>query len=408
MSRWFLNSLCVLLMLIGAGISLNAQPVKKMKPEKGDGILCGAERMSEYLPLLKGKRVALLINQASVAGDELLLDALLKEKVRVVKVFVPEHGFRGNADAGAHVASTKDKKTGLPIISLYGSNKKPKKEQLKDVDVLIYDLQDVGVRFYTYISTLEYVMESCAESNKQLIVLDRPNPNGHYVDGPVLEKEYRSFVGMQPIPVVYGMTAGEYAQMLKGEKWIANADKVKLKVITCENYDHTKKYQVSIPPSPNLKTMAAIYLYPSLCLFEGTVVSVGRGTDKPFQQWGHPAFEGKAKYSFTPVSTVGASKPMYEGKECFGELIAEADKEALRKNEDIFNIKWLIEAYQWYPDKEHFFNSNNFFDKLAGTGKLQQQIKSGMKHDDIRDTWIKDNEAFMKIRKKYLLYADFN
>ncbi len=408
MGRWFLNSLRVFLLVIGTGIGLNAQPIARIKPEKGEGIQVGAERMDEYLSLLKGKRVALLINQTSVVGEDLLLDALLREKVMVVKVFVPEHGFRGNADAGAHVASTKDKKTGLPIISLYGSNKKPKKEQLKDIDVLIYDLQDVGVRFYTYISTLEYVMEACAESNKQLIVLDRPNPNGHYVDGPVLEKEYRSFVGMQPVPVVYGMTVGEYAQMLKGEKWIANADKVKLKVIPCANYDHTKKYQISIPPSPNLKTMAAIYLYPSLCLFEGTVVSVGRGTDMPFQQWGNPLFKGKSKYSFTPESTVGASKPMYEGKECYGELVAQADNEALRKNEDIFNIKWLIQAYQWYPDKEAFFNSNNFFDKLAGTAKLQQQIKSGMKDDDIRDTWIKGNDAFMKIRKKYLLYADFN
>lgn len=332
---------------------------------------------------------------------------MLKEKVKVVKVFVPEHGFRGSADAGAHISNSKDKKTGLPIISLYGNNKKAKPEQLKDVDVVVYDLQDVGVRFYTYISTLEYMMEACAEGNKELMILDRPNPNGHYVDGPVLEKEYRSFVGMQPIPAVYGMTPGEYARMLKGEQWCKGTDKLKLTVIPCNNYDHTKKYQLPVPPSPNLKTMAAIYLYPSLCLFEGTVVSVGRGTDKPFQQWGHPEFEGKSKYSFTPRSTTGASKPLLEGKECFGKLVADTDKEALAQNEDIFNIKWLIQAYNWYPNKDEFFLSNNFVDKLAGTHKLQQQIKDGVKEDKIRYSWEKDIEAFKKIRKKYLLYKDF-
>ncbi len=407
MSRWFLNTSLVFLILICCQAQVYGQPVYKQKPEKGSSVVTGAERKSEYLPKLKGKRVALLINQTSVIDDELLLDAMLKEKVKVVKVFVPEHGFRGSADAGAHIGNSKDKKTGLPIISLYGNNKKPKPEQLKDVDVVIYDLQDVGVRFYTYISTLEYMMEACAESKKELMILDRPNPNGHYVDGPVLEKEFRSFVGMQPVPVVYGMTAGEYARMLKGEQWCKGADKLKLTVIPCNNYDHTKKYHLPVPPSPNLKTMPAIYLYPSLCLFEGTVVSVGRGTEMPFQQWGHPAFAGKAKYSFTPRSTTGASKPMLEGKECFGKLVAETDKEALIQNEDIFNIKWLIQAYNWYPNKEEFFNSNNFFDKLAGTKKLQQQIKDGVKEDKIRASWDKDVDAFRVIRKKYLLYKDF-
>lgn len=407
MSRWLLNSSLGVLLVICSFFNLSAQPVYKQKPEKGPSVVTGAERKSEYLPKLKGKRVALLINQTSVIDDQLLLDAMLKEQVKVVKVFVPEHGFRGSADAGAHVGNSKDKKTGLPIVSLYGNNKKPKPEQLKDVDVVVYDLQDVGVRFYTYISTLEYLMEACAENNKELVILDRPNPNGHYVDGPVLEKEFRSFVGMQPIPVVYGMTAGEYARMLKGEKWCKGTDKLKLTVIPCNNYDHTKKYILPVPPSPNLKTMAAIYLYPSLCLFEGTVVSVGRGTEMPFQQWGNPEFAGKTKYSFTPRSTTGASKPVLEGKECFGKLVAETDKEALNQNEDIFNIKWLIQAYNWYPNKDEFFNSNNFFDKLAGTKKLQQQIKDGVKEDKIRANWEKEVDAFQKIRKKYLLYKDF-
>lgn len=407
MSRWFLNSSLVFLMFICCQAKVCGQPVYRQKPEKGPSVMTGAERKQEYLPKLKGKRVALLINQTSVIDDELLLDAMLKEKVKVVKVFVPEHGFRGSADAGAHISNSKDKKTGLPIISLYGNNKKPKPEQLKDVDIVIYDLQDVGVRFYTYISSLEYMMEACAENNKELMILDRPNPNGHYVDGPVLEKEYRSFVGMQPVPIVYGMTAGEYAKMLKGEKWVKSADKLRLTIIGCNNYDHTKKYTLPVPPSPNLKTMAAIYLYPSLCLFEGTVVSVGRGTDMPFQQWGNPEFAGKSKYSFTPRSTTGASKPMYEGKECFGKLVAETEKEALMQNEDIFNIKWLIQAYNWYPNKDEFFNSNNFFDKLAGTKKLQQQIRDGVKEDKIRAGWEKEVDAFRKIRKKYLLYKDF-
>jgi uncharacterized protein YbbC (DUF1343 family) len=385
-----------------------AQPVSKaVRLTKKPAVITGAERTKQYLPKLKNKRVGILVNQTSIVGEEHLLDVLLKSKIKVIKVFTPEHGFRGSADAGEHVGNSKDKKTGLPIVSLYGDNKKPKKEQLKDIDILIYDLQDVGVRFYTYISSLEYAMEACAENGKELMVLDRPNPNGHYVDGPVLEKELRSFVGMQPIPVVYGMTAGEYAQMLKGEEWFKEADKLKLTVVPCDNYDHNTRFSLPVAPSPNLKNMAAIYLYPSLCLFEGTVISVGRGTDKPFQQWGHPDLKGKAKYSFTPQSTTGASKPLYEGKECFGELVADSDKEAMRKNEDIFNIKWLLRAYEWYPDKDKFFNSNSFFNKLAGTAELQKQIKAGMTENQIRDTWDKDIDAFLKIRKKYLLYDDF-
>ncbi|MBL7719913.1 MAG: DUF1343 domain-containing protein [Flavipsychrobacter sp.] len=396
-----------LLVLLLSGVPVQAQPVYKKKPEKNAAIVTGAERMEDYLPRLKGKRVALLVNQTSIVGEGHLLDALLERKVKVVKVFVPEHGFRGSADAGAHVGNSTDKKSGLPIISLYGETKRPRNEQLKDVDVFIYDLQDVGARFYTYISSLEYIMEACAATGKELMVLDRPNPNGHYVDGPVLDRQLRSFVGMQPVPVVYGMTAGEYARMLKGEQWVKGADKLKLTVIECAHYDHTRKYALPVAPSPNLKTMAAIYLYPSLCLFEGTAISVGRGTDRPFQQWGHPELSGEASHSFTPESTTGASKPMYEGKKCFGVLIAETDKGALEKNGDRFNLSWLIQAYQWFPDKNKFFNNNNFFEKLAGTTELRRQIQSGMSEEQIRATWQNDLAAFRKVRKKYLLYKDF-
>lgn len=360
----------------------------------------GAVSMAEYLPELSGKRVGLIINQTSLVGKVLLADTLQRRGVNLVKIFVPEHGFRGLADAGAHVKSGRDSATGLPIISLYGDNKKPKPEQLRDIDVLIYDLQDVGVRFYTYISTLEYAMEACAENGKQLIVLDRPNPNGYYVDGPVLETSLKSFVGMQPIPIVYGMTPGEYARMLRGERWFNKAESLNLKVIRCSNWDHRHRYSLPVPPSPNLRTDAAVTFYPSLCLFEGTVVSVGRGTDKPFEQWGHPNFKGKAAESFRPASVVGATKPPYEGQTCYGEVLD-------RKDEGVtsgLRLEWLIQAYQWYPEKDKFFNS--FFEKLAGTKELRQQIRKGMTEEQIRASWQPGLEAFKTIRKKYLLYQD--
>ncbi|RYY17319.1 MAG: DUF1343 domain-containing protein [Chitinophagaceae bacterium] len=370
-----------------------------------DQILPGASNMEAYLPLLRNKRVALLINQTSTIGRVHLLDTLIRSKINVVKVFVPEHGFRGTADAGAHIKSSIDKATGLPVISLYGDNKKPKKEQLEDVDVVIYDLQDVGARFYTYISSLEYLMEACAEQGKTLLVLDRPNPNGHYVDGPVLEESSRSFVGMQKIPVVYGMTAGEYAGMLAGEKWVGNAAKLSMTVIPCGNYDHSKRYSLPVAPSPNLRTMEAIYLYPSLCFFEGTVVSVGRGTPYPFQQWGHPQYKGIYQYAFTPRSGAGASKPVLEGQASYGMLIATNPDSAYALMADRLNLSWLIEAYKNYPDKQKFFN--NFFEKLAGTKKLKKQIEEGMTEAQIRKTWEQDLNAFKSVRKKYLLYPDF-
>jgi uncharacterized protein YbbC (DUF1343 family) len=402
MRYWLLFSLIVSLLSFPCSES-NGQGKNKKGDEKQ--ALPAADNTGAYLPVLKGRRVALVINQTARVGDQLLLDTLIKRKVNVVKVFVPEHGFRGTADAGAHIKSDVDDKTGIPIISLYGSNKEPKKEQLKDVDVVVYDLQDVGVRFYTYISTLEYLMNACAANGKELIVLDRPNPNGHYVDGPVLDKSEKSFVGMQSIPVVYGMTPGEYARMLVGEKWLKDGRKLKMKVIPCTNYDHTKRYYLPVPPSPNLKSTEAVYLYPSLCFFEGTVVSVGRGTDKPFQQWGHPAYSERTDYYFVPTSTTGASKPMYEGKKCYGKLLATNADDAYKIIDGQLQLKWLLLAYQWYPEKGKFFN--DFFSKLAGTKELRKQIEKGMGEGEIRTTWQKDLTAFKKIRKKYLLYKDF-
>lgn len=392
MKRWFLLSLVSVL------FSCSSFAFEK----KQKRVIPAAERMDVYLPVIKNKKIGLLVNQTARVGDQLLLDTLLKRGVNVVKVFVPEHGFRGNADAGAHVKSDTDPKTGLPVISLYGNQKKPSAQQLKDIDLVIYDLQDVGVRFYTYISSLQYMMEACAENNKELLILDRPNPNGHYVDGPVLEKSEKSFVGMQPIPVVYGMTAGEYAKMLVGEKWLQNPAKLNMQVVKCENYSHKTRYVLPVHPSPNLRNMASVYLYPSLCFFEGTVVSVGRGTEYPFQQWGHPAFKGKTDYFFIPQSVTGASNPPLKGRKCFGKLLASTPEEALKMTEGKLNLSWLIDAYRWYPEKEKFFN--DFFEKLAGTRTLKKQIISGMSEEEIRKTWEEDIMKFKEIRKKYLVY----
>lgn len=382
----------VLLLLIG---------VPKIQAQK---IIPGAESMQEYLPMLKGKRVALLINQTSKVGDKLLADTLLKRGVKLVKIFVPEHGFRGVGDAGAHIANGKDSATGLSIVSLYGKDKKPNKEQLRDVDVVVYDIQDVGVRFYTYISTLEYMMEACAESNKRLLILDRPNPNGHYVDGPVLDTAFRSFIGMQPVPVVYGMTPAEYARMLVGERWFKGANKLKMDVVTVKDYDHKSMYQLLVAPSPNLRSMDAIYLYPSVCLFEGTTLSVGRGTDKPFQQWGHPLLKGRFSDAFTPVSTVGASKPPFEGQTCYGRT---ATVEDVRTSSQSIQIGWLIDAYQKFPEGEKFWPSGKFITLLMGGDAIYNQLKQHKTEAEIRASWEPKLSAFKTKRKKYLLYKDF-
>jgi len=359
-------------------------------------IKTGADNYEKYLPILKDKKVGIVTNQTGILSDKThVVDFLLEKKIAVQTIFAPEHGFRGTADAGEHVVDGKDPKTGLPIISLYGDNKKPKPAQLSGLDVMIFDLQDVGARFYTYISSLHYVMEACAENNIPLIVFDRPNPNGSIVDGPLLEKEFTSFVGMHPIPLLHGMTIGEYAQMVNGEKWLKDGTQCKLTVIPCLDYKRTMPYSLLVKPSPNLPNDQSINLYASLCLFEGTNVSMGRGTEKQFQIYGSP-FLTNTSFSFTPKPNFGAKDPLYNGKECFGE-----DLTAYPKLNQL-ELKWLIKAYQNTSDKTKFFNG--FFTKLAGTKKLQEQIESGVSESEIRKTWQKDLEAFKKMRAKYLIY----
>ena len=359
-------------------------------------IKTGADNFEKYIPLLKDKKVGIVTNQTGLLSNKKhVVDFLLEKKINIQTIFAPEHGFRGTADAGEHVVDGKDSKTGLSIISLYGDNKKPKPEQLSGIDVMVFDLQDVGARFYTYISSLHYVMEACAENNVPLIILDRPNPNGGIVDGPLLEKEFTSFVGMHPIPLLHGMTIGEYAKMINGEKWLKNAAQCKLTVIPCVNYNRKMDYSLLAKPSPNLPNDQSINLYASLCLFEGTNVSMGRGTEKQFQIYGSP-YLTKTNFSFTPKPNFGAKDPVYNGVECFGEDLTTYPK--LKQLE----LKWLIKAYQNTSDKTKFFNP--FFTKLAGTKKLQQQIESGTSEENIRKSWVKDLEAFKKMRMKYLIY----
>jgi uncharacterized protein YbbC (DUF1343 family) len=375
-----------------------------------DDIKVGADRTEIYLPMLKGKSVGVVTNQSSTIKNTHLVDSLLSLGVNIKKVFCPEHGFRGIVDAGAKVKTYKDNKTGLPIISLYGKNKKPTPEYFKDIDIVVFDIQDVGVRFYTYISTLNYVMEACAENNKPLIVLDRPNPNGYYIDGPVLEDTYKSFLGMNNVPIVYGMTIGEYAQMLNGEGWLKAGEKCDLQVVNLDNYNHSDFYELPIRPSPNLPNMASVYLYPSLGLFEGTVVSVGRGTDLPFQIIGHPTLQKpnskgkKADYKFTPKPKTSAADPKYNGQTCYGYNLSEFGTEYLKNIKSIY-LFWLVGTYQNTPDKTTFFDEN--FNYHVGNATLQQQIKDGVSEEEIRKTWKSGIDKFKVIRKKYLLYKDF-
>ena len=408
---WVKNTLLFLLMMMSLKIysqskvksktSKNFKTIEVLKckdvaEKEMYKMLLGADNFRTYLPLLEDKKVGVVTNQTGVLSNKThLVDYLMEKKINLVKIFAPEHGFRGTADAGEHVVDGKDAKTGLPIISLYGDNKKPKPEQLKDLDILIFDLQDVGARFYTYISSLHYVMEACAENNVQLIVLDRPNPNGNIVDGPLLEPAFKSFVGMHEIPILHGMTIGEYAKMINGEKWLNNKVICNLKIIPCLNYNRNMAYSLPVKPSPNLPNDKAINLYPSLCLFEGTNVSVGRGTEKQFQIYGSP-FLPKTNFSFTPVPNFGAKDPMHNGKLCYGEDLSGIDK--LKRIE----LKWLINAYKTTADKTSFFNS--FFTKLSGTKKLQQQIESGISEIEIRKSWENGLIAFKKIRQKYLIY----
>ena len=389
---------------------MNEDTVQVEKPLYcNDQVVVGAARFSEYLQKLEGKKVGVVGNQSSMVGEVHLVDTLISQGVEVVKVFSPEHGFRGKADAGEHVDNEVDGKTGLPIISLYGSNKKPKKEQLEGIDVILFDIQDVGARFYTYISTLHYVLEAAAENGKEVVVLDRPNPNGHYVDGPVLKKANSSFVGMHEVPVVHGMTVGEYAQMLKGEQWFAQAEQLNLTVISCEGWDHNEFYELPIAPSPNLPNMKSVYLYPSLCFFEGTFVSVGRGTDIPFQCVGHPDFEVDVLedlYSFTPQPNGGAKHPKLENETCYGyDLSKQEVKEIREKNK--LDLSILIDFYAKIGNDPAFFLKNNFFNLLAGNTILMADIKAGKGIEEIEQSWKQEVNAFKSIRSKYLLYPDF-
>ncbi len=356
-------------------------------------IKVAAERTKAYLPLLEDNKIAIVGNQTSMIKNTHLVDSLISLEVDVIKVFSPEHGFRGKADAGAKIEDGIDVKTGIPIISLYGKNKKPSSKQLEEIDVLLFDIQDVGARFYTYISTLHYVMEAAGEHNIKVIILDRPNPNGHYIDGPIREDGFESFVGMHPIPIVHGMTIGEYAKMINAENWISN--KCNLTVIEMENYNHDMHYNLPIKPSPNLPNSKSINLYPSLCLFEGTNISIGRGTDYPFQHFGAPYLE--SNYSFTPKSGEGSKYPKHKNIECFGTDLRFQDNYLT----DI-NLNWIINSYNNCPYKEKFFT--NFFDKLAGTDKLRLQIIDGKTEKEIKGSWIDGLDKFKLTRKKYLLY----
>ncbi|WP_300814560.1 DUF1343 domain-containing protein [uncultured Bacteroides sp.] len=365
-------------------------------------VILGNERTAEYYPLLKGKRVALFGNHTSLRGDTHLLDALLADSIRVVAVFSPEHGFRGKADAGEKVGSSVDSRTGVPILSLYdGKDKRPSAASMKKFDVLLADIQDVGLRFYTYYITLCRLMDACAEYGKSVIVLDRPNPNGHYVDGPLLDMKYKSGVGWLPIPVVHGMTLGELARMVNGEGWLPEGRTCRLTVVPCLNYTHQTRYDLPVPPSPNLPNMKAIYLYPSLCPFEGTVVSLGRGTDKPFQIYGHPDMKGYS-YSFTPRSVPGAKNPPLLGKRCHGaDLSGKSDEELRREG---LNLTYVIDAYRNLNIGDRFFTS--FFELLVGTRYVRQMIEEGRSVEEIRARWMPDVERFKEQRRPYLLYDE--
>jgi uncharacterized protein YbbC (DUF1343 family) len=389
---------------ISCAQKIKPQSDERAKADKGkdlvavnvaQGITVGAKNPI-LLQFLHNKKIGVVANASSIAKYDLhLVDYLLRSKVDIQKIFAPEHGFRGTADAGEHVVDGKDTKTGLPIISLYGDNKKPKPEQLAGIEVIVFDLQDVGARFYTYISSLHYIMEACAENKIQLIVLDRPNPNIGIVDGPILEKEFTSFIGMHPIPVLHGMTIGEYAKMINGEKWLKNGVQCQLYVIPCIEYTRYMSYSLPVKPSPNLPNDQAINLYASLCLFEGTNVSSGRGTEKQFQIYGSP-FLPKTGFSFTPVSNFGSKEPMNKGLLCYGEDLTQAPKVHQ------LELKWLIKAYNETADKSKFFTP--FFTKLAGTKKLQQQIEAGISETEIRKSWEQGLSDFKTMRKKYLLY----
>ena len=410
--------LSVIALLLFAG----SQAQLTNKPTKSSAIIPGAEQMEVYLPLIKGKSVGVFANQTSMVYKTHLVDTLVKRGIKVVKIFGPEHGFRGTASAGEELNNAVDTKTGITVISLYGDHKKPTKEDLKGVDVLLFDIQDIGVRFYTYISSLQYYLEAALENHVPLLILDRPNPNGFYVDGPVLEPKFKSFIGMQPIPVVYGLTIGEYALLLAGEKWLSpEANKINaynitthptvdtpfhVQVIKCDNYDHNSKYILPVAPSPNIRDIQAIYLYPSTCFIEGTVLSEGRGTDKPFQVFGHPSYP-TTMYTFTPKPNEGAKSSKCYYQKCYGWDLSSTPEKILKDLNKKIQLKYLLDAYKLFPGKDSFFLKNNFINRLAGNDVLMQQVKQGKTETEIRKSWEPALGNYKKIRKKYLLYKDF-
>ncbi len=397
----FMKKLAWLLFICGIVVMGNAQAViSDIQPV----IKTGADRIELYSTSLKDKHIAIVGNQTSVIGKTNLVDTLIRLGLTVDRIFCPEHGFRGEAEAGAVIQPSVDEVTKISVVSLYGDTKKPTAEQLKGIQVLVFDLQDVGVRFYTYISTLHYVMEACAENHIPLILLDRPNPNGYFVDGPVLTPDCKSFVGMHPVPIVYGMTIGEYAQMINGEKWLNKGVHCELTVIPLYNYTHKSRYKLPVPPSPNLPTMSAIYLYPSLCLFEGTPLSIGRGTDLPFEILGYPNPKF-GTYTFTPHAIKGKSEnPPCKDRLCYGYNLSKYSDLVLKVQNSI-QLFWIIEAYKSYPDKQKFFTP--FFDKLVGDKLLKKMIVAGKQEEEIEKSWERSIIAFKQIRKKYLLYPDF-
>lgn len=374
-------------------------------------ILTGADQVDRYVPYLKGKRIAILANQTSVIGNTHLVDSLKKLGINIVKVFGPEHGFRGRASAGTHVADELDSATGIPVISLYGRKSKPTKEDLSNVDILIYDLQDVGCRFYTNINALARLMEACYENDKELLILDRPNPNGYLIDGPILDMQFKSGIGMFPIPIAHGLTVGEFAQMANGEGWLANKVKCKLRIIPVANYTHDMPYTLPVSPSPNLNTQQAVLLYPSTCLFEGTYLNHGRGTYFPFTVLGSPELEGIYTFSYTPISIKGmAETPLHMNQVCYGLDLRTYDVSLLRKSRQL-NLQWMIELYNAYPHKEKFFDSRlskemGTIERLVGVASFRHQIMEGKSEKEIRDSWEPGLSNYKKMRSKYLLYPE--
>ncbi|MEN9685725.1 MAG: hypothetical protein RLZZ28_1511 [Bacteroidota bacterium] len=399
----------LLLLFAGSFFIYCHTPKTGVKTTKND-VITGADQTEKYLSYLKGKRIGILANPTTIIGKTHLVDSLQKAGIHIVKVFGPEHGFRGNASAGAKVSDETDPVTGIPVISLYGGKSKPSKEDLADIDLMLYDLQDVGCRFYTNINALARLMEACAENNKELLILDRPNPNGYLIDGPILDMNLKSGIGMFPIPISHGLTIGEFAQMANGEGWLANKEKCNIKIIPVANYTHEMAYTLPVKPSPNLNTQQSIMLYPSLCLFEGTILSQGRGTYFPFTVLGNPDLQtAYSSFSFTPTGIKGmAETPLHMDKACYGLDLRNYDIEILRKTKQI-NIAWMMELYKAYPFKEKFFDYKQSkemgnIDKLAGTTAFKEQIKAGFSESAIRKTWEPGLIAYREMRKKYLLY----